>query len=305
MRSFRGMSFIDVIVGVALVLIIFVALTTLLQTSLKVSALAKTHSVAIAVAESQMEHIRSLSYANIGTVGGIPSGTIPQYATTTLNGITLSTRTFIDYYDDPADGLGSNDTNGITADYKRAKISTTYFVGTIPHTVTLISNFAPPGIETTNGGGTLKISVVNAVGSGVSGATVHIVNTVASTTVDVTTFTDSTGTVFLPGAPVSSQYQVFVSKAGYSSSQTYARDAMNVNPTPAYLTVAAGQTTTGTFAIDLLGTLVIRTFSPVATSTYSDAFANSSGLSATASTQVSAGGNNPCRRSVQWVRAGG
>jgi hypothetical protein len=289
MRSLRGMSLVDVIIGIGLILIIFVALTTLLLTSLKISVLAKTHSVAIAVAESQMEYVRSLSYANIGTVAGIPAGTIPQYATTTLNGLTFSTRTFIDYIDDPADGLGAADTNGITTDYKRAKITTTYYVSSIPHTVTLISNFSPPGIETNNGGGTLKIQVVNATGIGVTGATVHIVNTDASTTVDVTTFSDSTGTVFLPGALVSSQYQVYVSKAGYSSSQTYARDSTNVNPTPAYLTVAAGLTTTGTFAIDVLSTLVVRTFSPIATTTYVDNFVSSAGLSATASTQVVSG----------------
>ncbi len=290
MRSLKGMSFVDVIVGIALVLIIFTALTSLLITSLKVSVLAKTHSVAIAVAESQMEYIRSLSYANIGTVAGIPSGSIPQNATTTQNGVTLATRTFIEYVDDPADGLASGDTNGITTDYKRAKVSTTYYVGSTPHTVTIISNFSPPGIETTTGGGTLKIVVVNAAGSGVPGASVHILNIVASTSVDITTITDYTGTVFLPGAPVSSEYQVFVSKAGYSSSQTYTRNAANANPTPGYLTVAVNQTTTGTFAIDVLSNLVIRTFSPVATTTYTDSFTSSGGIGASANTESKGSG---------------
>lgn len=289
MRSLKGMSYMDVIVGVALILIIFVALTTLLVTALKVSLLAKNHSIAIAVAESQMENVRSLTYANIGTMGGIPSGPIPQYATTTVNGVTLVTRTLIEYVDDPIDGLGGADTDGITTDYKRAKVTTIYYVNGTPHTLIMVSNFSPIGFETTTGGGTLTIRVVNAVGTGLSGASVRVINASTTPTIDVTTFSDAGGGVTLPGAPASSQYQVFVSRSGYSSSQTYVRDSINQNPTPGYLTVAAGMTTSGTFAIDLLSTLVLRTFSPIATTTYTDIFSSGAGLSANSNTIVSGG----------------
>ena len=188
MRPLRGMSLIDVLVGVALMLVIFTGLTALLLSSLKVSALAKNRSIATTVAESQMEYIRSLAYDNVGTVGGIPAGVIPQIATTTQNGLVVVTRTLIEYKDDPADGLGALDTNGINSDYKQIKISATYKVDAIVHTLTIVSNFAPIGIETTTGGGTLKISVVNAVGTGVPGATVRIVNASSSPSVDFGTF---------------------------------------------------------------------------------------------------------------------
>lgn len=289
MRPLRGMSLIDVLVGIAIMLVIFTGLTALLVTSLKVSTLAKNRSIATTVAESQMEYIRSLSYDNVGTVGGIPAGTIPQFATSTQNGLTVVTRTLIEYKDDPADGLGSLDTNGINNDYKQIKISATYQIDATVHTLNIISNFAPIGIETTTGGGTLKISVVNAVGGGVSGATVHIVNASSSPTVDFTTFSDSAGIVYLPGALASSEYQVYVSKFGYSSTQTYARDAVNQNPAPGYLTVAVNLTTTGTFAIDHSSTLNIATFFPIATSSYSDSFGNSNGIASTTNTVVSGG----------------
>ena len=288
-RPLRGMSFMDVIVGTALVLIIFTALIGLLRSSLQVASLAKTRSIATAIAQSQMEYIRSVSYDQVGTVGGIPAGPVAQNATTTMNGINFPVRTFIEYVDDPADGIGAADTNGITTDYKRIKVSVTYFANGHTQYVSLVSNYAPPGIETTTNGGTLKISVVNATGAGVAGASVHIVNAGTAPTIDLTTFSDATGIVFLPGAPTSTQYQVTVTKNGYSTAQTYARDATNQNPTPGYMTVVKGQTTTGTFAIDLLSTLSVRTYLPITTSTFADTFSSSANVASMSNTVVSGG----------------
>src|ERR1017187_1562443 len=126
MQAPRGMSLIDVVVGTALMLIVFLALFGLLQASLAVSTMVKAESTATAIANSQMEYIRSLPYTSVGTVGGIPAGVIPQNATTTEDGASYVVRTFIDYYDDPSDGVGASDTNGITTDYKRIKVVVTY-----------------------------------------------------------------------------------------------------------------------------------------------------------------------------------
>ncbi len=286
----RGMSFMDVIIGTALMLIIFTALVGLLRTSLQVASLAKTRSIATTIAESQMEYIRSLSYDQVGTIGGIPAGTIPQISTTTQNGISFPVRTLIEYVDDAADGVGAADTNGISTDYKRIKVSVTYVANKRTQTIDLNSVYSPLGLETTTGGGTLKVSVVNAVGAGVAGASVHITNSSISPTVDLTTFSNALGIVFLPGAPTSTQYQIEVSKTAYSNAQTYARDATNQNPTPGYLTVVRNQTTTGTFAIDLLSTLAVKTFYPIASSTYADTFSSSSGVTSTTNTAVISGG---------------
>ncbi|MEO6536481.1 MAG: carboxypeptidase-like regulatory domain-containing protein [Candidatus Paceibacterota bacterium] len=286
-KAHRGMSFMDVIVGTALMLIIFTALTGLLRTSIQVSALAKNRSIATTVAESQMEYLRSLSYDSVGTVGGIPAGLVPQTSTTTQNGILFTMRTFIDYKDDPADGTGAADTNGITTDYKELKVTVSYLVTGSTKTVDLISNYAPLGLETTTNGGTLKINVVSATGVAISGANVRIQNTRLSPTIDLTTFSDSDGMVFLPGAPTSTEYQINVTKSGYSSAQTYTRDATNQNPTPGYLTVVKNQTTTATFAIDLLATLNIHTYIPVATSTFSDTFTNGTSVATYSNTVLS------------------
>jgi hypothetical protein len=282
----RGVTLVDVLVGSALVLVVFLGLFAIIRASLAVSSLAKLRNTATAIATTRMEYVRSLAYGSVGTVGGIPAGVVPQFATSTIDGVEYVTRTFIEYADDPADGEGASDENGIITDYKHVKVSTVYTTNATERDVTLVSNFAPPGIETTTGGGTLRIEVVNSLGAPVAGASVRIVNDVLSPSVDVTTFSNANGIVYLPGAATSTQYEVEVTKAGYSTAETYARDAVNVNPTPGFLTVAESQTTVGTFAIDQLATLTIRTFSPVAPEITRDSFDDATGITSSSNTAV-------------------
>lgn len=283
------MSLIDVLVGIALILILFLALLGLLRASLLISSSSKAKAGATAVASTQMEYIRSLSYDTVGTVGGIPAGPIMQYATTTMNGIPYGVRTLIQYVDDPKDGVGAADTNGITTDYKRVRIATTYQFRGETRQVVIVSNVVPPSIETTANGGTLRINVVNAVGAAVAGASVRIQNPSVSPTIDVTTFSDIAGTVSLPGAPTSTDYRVTVTKNGYSTAETYARDATNQNPTPGYLTVSLNQTTASTFAIDVLSTFTLKTFEPIRARIASDSFNDATRLTNMLSVQVAGG----------------
>ena len=288
-HAHRGFGLIDVIVGIALMLILFLSLFGVMRASLMLSTFAKAKAAAVELASTQMEYLRGLSYDSIGTVGGIPAGAVPQTATSTVDGVTYVTHTFIEYYDDPADGLGANDTNGITTDYKIGEVTVSYSIGGLAKSVVLVSNFAPPGIESNTSGGTLSLHVVNAGGVGVSGASVQIVNASTSPTINFTTFTNTDGFVTIGGAATSSEYQVYVSRAGYSSAQTYARTSQNVNPNPGYLTVTLDQTTSATFAIDLLASLTLSTFSPAATTAFSDTFADASNLSGETNTQVAGG----------------
>lgn len=144
---FRGMGLIDVIVGIALMLIVFMGLFALLETSLRLSALAKAKGIATELANAQMESLRALSYASLGTVSGAPSGTIPAVATSTVGGGQYVVKTLITYVDDPADGIGNADDNRITTDYKKVKITVAYAVSGRPGSVAIVSNFAPPGVE--------------------------------------------------------------------------------------------------------------------------------------------------------------
>jgi len=284
----RGMTLIDVIVGSAIALIFFLAVFQLLRASALISTLATETAAATSIANTQMEYIRSLDYDAVGTVGGIPAGAIAQNATTTEDGVPYAVRTFIQYYDDPADGTGASDTNGVTTDYKQVKVSVSFNTMTGGHTVTVDTNIAPQGIETTTGGGTLRAVAVDAGGNPVAGATVTIYDPSTTPAVNLSTFTDSAGTVLLGGAATSTNYQVTVTKSGYSTAKTYDRDTNNQNPSPGHLTVAANQTTSSTFAIDILSSFSLSTYLPVASSTFSDAFADSSKLAS--ESNVTAGG---------------
>ncbi len=288
-RISYGFSLIDVIVGTALMLIIFLALSGVLRVSLVLSSLTKAKAAAVEVANTQMEYLQGLAYASLGTLNGIPAGPVPQNATSTVDGITYAVRTYIQYQDDPADGVGAADTNNVTTDYKIGKVTVSYSLYSIPKSVTLVSNFAPPGIESSTGGGTLSLHVVNAAGTDVANASVQIVNASTSPAVNLTTITDSNGLVLIGGAATSSQYQIYVSRAGYSSAQTYPRTAQNVNPTPGYLTVAGNLTTSATFAIDLPSAFTFSSFSSATTTTFTDIFADASRLSQQTNTQAVGG----------------
>ena len=275
----RGMSLIEIIIGTALMLVVFVSLMGVLRASAGANAIAGT----------QMEYLRGLSYDALGTVGGIPAGGVSPATTTLANGIIYTINIFVSYVDDAADGSDTSDGNGITTDYKRARVSVGYATSGQNRSVTLVSNFAPPGLESSTGGGTLVIHVVSASGAPVAAATVHISNDAIVPTVDLATHTNGAGQVVLPGAATSSSYQITVTKTGYSTAQTYARDAVNQNPNPGYLTVAKDQTTTSTFAIDHLVSLDLATFSPIETSTFVDHFADASKLAAMSSTTAGGG----------------
>lgn len=285
----KGFGLVDVIVGIALMLVLFLALFGVLRASLMLSTLAKAKASAVELASSQMEYLRGLSYDSLGTVGGVPSGVVPQTSTTTVDGISYAVRTFIIYKDDPADGSGAQDSNNITTDYKTGKVVVSYTLNGLAKSIDLISNFIPPGIESSTGGGTLSIHVVDAASANVSGASVHIVNVSTAPTIDFTVFTNTDGFSIIGGAATSSEYQVFVSRSGYSEAQTYARVSPNVNPTPGYLTVSKDQVTGATFFIDRLSTLSLASFSPAVTSSFSDSFADSSSLASQTGTSVAGG----------------
>lgn len=144
----RGTGLIDVIVGVGLLLIVFTALFGLLEVTIRLSTLAKAKAAATLLATTQMEYLRGLPYASLGTTGGTPSGSIPTLATTTVQGALFTTETIITYHDDPADGLGSADDNAAPNDYKQALVRVSFTIHEATSTVALSSFFAPAGVET-------------------------------------------------------------------------------------------------------------------------------------------------------------
>jgi hypothetical protein len=282
-----GFSLIETIVGIALMLIVFISLFISLQLGIQIIGRSKAKAGALALANEQMEMIHNFAYDDIGTVSGIPSGSIPQEETITLNDIEYTRRTLIQYVDAPEDGLAENDENGIVADYKRVKVEVSWQGRYFSNPISLISDFMPKGIETDVGGGTLIIQVIDANSLPVSLANVHIEN--ASTSVSIDVFTNDQGKVIFPGTPASGGYEINVTKSGYSSAQTYDAVQPNVNPDPGHLLILEGETTQATFSIDKVSAKEIRTVGPPGQDVWSDSFNDESKIFATSSVVIEGG----------------
>lgn len=285
----RGMTFIEVLFTVGIVLMVFVAIYGVFIVSIEVVSSAKSRAGALALAQERMEQARSVPYTSLGTINGIPSGSLAQSEALTLNQVSYTRRTLVEYVDDPADGTGASDSNGITADYKRIKVEVSWYIRGSLRSVSLVGSVIPIGIESVTGGGTLKIQAFDAFAAPIAGATVHIVNTTGTSTVDVTTFTDASGQVLFPGTPSGAGYQITVSKSGYSTAQTYSATASNPNPNPGHLSIATSQTTSASFSIDRLASLSLWTMKPIETKVWTDTFTDETNLTGIASTTASGG----------------
>jgi len=272
LKNKNGFSFIDVIVGISLMVVVFAALFGVFRLGLESAFNNKAKIGAISLANEQMEFIRSLSYKDVGTIGGIPNGIIEAEENIALNGISYTRRTFIKYIDDIKDGEGENDENGIIADYKQIRVNISWISHSKNKSYVLITNIVPKGMESIDGGGTLEINIFNALGLPVVGASVLIENSNINPNISVEAFTNTNGKVIFPGSPAGSNYEITVSKDGYSIAKTYSIEGENVNPNPAHLTVSEGTKTSASFAIDLLANKTIKTFSAITDGFWNDLF---------------------------------
>lgn len=287
-----GFSLIEMIVVIGISVAMFMVLFGGFKISLALIAQTRVKMTAMSLAQDRIEYIRSLSYNSVGTVSGIPNGSIPQNRTVTLNGIDFNERVLIEYVDDPADGQDTADTNGIPSDYKRVKVEYTWVVDGETRRISSISNIVPRSVETTAGGGSIRINVIGAHSQLLPGATVRLINEDLS--IDVTRYTDVTGSALFSGAPAGSNYEVIVTGpiAGqeYSIDQTYRATTTNPTPVSAPFSVLESDVSTLTFRIGALSDLMVRMFSSVTETVVSETFTDALGVaSSTASITVVGG----------------
>ena len=131
------------VVGVAILTTVFVGMFGVLQLGTRLATDNKARTGALALALERMEYIRSLPYSNVGTVGGDPSGSLATSESLEINNITYTRTTYIVYVDDPKDGTGASDANGVTDDYKRVKVSVSWEGPKRTRTSSLVSDIAP------------------------------------------------------------------------------------------------------------------------------------------------------------------
>ena len=254
----NGFSLIEIIIAVLILGLIVLSIYELFIISLKINESNKARVGALALANLEIELIRNLSYIDIGTAGGIPSGDLDPIKTTIYNNINYTVKTDIRYIDDPYDGLIPVDL--LNTDYKKVKIAVEWLEKNNIRTVDLTTIVVPEGMETTYGGGTLWIKVFDTAPNPVTGANVHIFNDNVIPNIDANYQTNENGEFILPGSPVSQEdFEIAITKNGYNSSQTYSTTPENPNPDPAHLSVQEGDVTIKLFNIDTLSNLNIQT----------------------------------------------
>ncbi len=119
---------------------------------------------------------------------------------------------------------------------------------------------SPQNLEASTKNGSLFITVFDANGIVVPDADVLVKNMSTTPTITINDSTGMNGILQLIDIPTSTNaYQIFVSKSGYSSAQTYSVSSTNTNPTPPHATVASQQVTAISFAIDRVSEIDVKT----------------------------------------------
>lgn len=255
--SVRGFTFVEALIATGLLAIMMAAIMVIVQTAVESIGVSRVRAVATGLARDRLELAHAVVYEDVGTVGGIPSGTIPPDEVLTTTGQEFRLETDIVYVDDPFDGVAPIDV--IPTDYKRVRVQVSWDGVFKSAPVILWSDIAPKGLETMVGAGTLSLLVYNAQGVPESGAQVEVIAESLTPPVMSTVSSDIDGRVVLPGAPICvSCYKIRVTKSGYTNDRTYGTEEVT-NPLKPHLSVLEGLVTEASFAIDRPATVVFKT----------------------------------------------
>ncbi len=256
-----GFTLVESLVGVA----IFVMLATVIYQTFffnyKETIANWDNTTVSSLARQYLENARNIPYAQIGTIQGNPHGNLPDLpnpSSVTVGASTYQAYFEVTYVDDPADGTAALGTDPAPNDYKQVKL---FIKNTTTGKITsFATNIAPSGLESMASGGALSLSVIDATGQPVPGATINITNNIVSPTINLSRSSDASGKWIEVGLPNSgNSYHITVTKNGYSSDQTYPITGPNPNPTKPDATIANGQVTQISFAIDKTSSVTFNT----------------------------------------------
>ena len=257
--SQSGFTMIETLIGLGILAIVSTSIYQAYANILQVVQAAQYNSAALNIMESHVEMIRNMRYEDVGTAGGVPYGKLPQTTTAVLDGTSFDLHIYVRNIDDTFDGtLGGTPNDTAPADYKLVELQVTCTTCTRYNVARMATYVAPKNLESSSKRGNLFIRVFDSAGQPVSGATVHVTNTAVSPAIDLTDVTNTAGLLQLVDTATSSaKYHIAVSRAGYSSDQTYP-PGTPANPTQPDATVASQQLTTTSLAIDRVSSLTIR-----------------------------------------------
>ncbi len=257
----RGFSLIESLVAIAIFVLLAGVVYQAFFLTYKDAALNWQNTSISSLARQYLENARNIPYAQVGTIQGNPHGNLPDFANPsaiTMNNTSYQVYFEVTYIDDPADGTIALSTDPAPNDYKQVKLS-------IKNTATgqiynFTTNIVPSGLENMTNGGALSLSVINAFGQPVPNANINITNTAVSPSINLSRTSDANGKWIEVGLPDSANsYHVTVTKSGYSSDRTYPITVQNPSPTKPDATIANGQVTQISFAVDKTSNLTFNT----------------------------------------------
>lgn len=283
----NGFTLVEAIIGVALLAVVFGGIFGAYRLSLKISALSKNKVTAIAIANEQIEIIRNLPYASIGTVGAVlpqAAGVLDAVSQKNLNGVNFTIQTNIQFVIDYTDGVGAADS--CNWDYKKASVIVSWGDNN-PGNITFSTIVAPAtSVEEAQScqaqpGGILAVTVFDSHGVLVPSPLISIYSGDGATLYD--SATPASGTFSFPLA--AGTYRVVVSKNGYSTERSYSTSEV-ATPNIPNPTVIVGGNTPVSLSIEQTGTLAISAISSTGQSSFSDTFDDQSKISMLDQTQV-------------------
>jgi hypothetical protein len=231
----KAFTLIEVLIGAALCLLVFLGIFGCYQLGLKVLGQSKARIIASAIATEKIEKLRSLPYYQIGTyecgeefpecdpeieeqiIPGYPQGLIKKSEHFTRNNMEFLIDSVIEYGINCSDGVGKDECPN---DYKKIKIQVSWF-GRFGGSVVLDSLVSPTmsAQECQEKGGFLVLSVYDAYGENiVAFPEITIENTETS---EIKTAVPEDGKHCFVLDPGSALYKILITKAGYTQEQTY------------------------------------------------------------------------------------
>ena len=223
----------------------------------------QARTIALGIATQHIETIRNMPYDEVGVTTGWPPGSIPASQDIALDKFTFTVTTDVRFIDDPFDGYATNTPMGKPidtepSDYKRAEVGVCWNLYPCTNPVSLITTVVPNGVESAPGTGSLFVQVFDANGLPVPQADVTVNNTNLSILINNTT--DNSGNLQLLSLPPDiNNYNINVTKSGFSSDYTLPTTGPNPNPVQPDASVTAGAVTETSFAIDAISTLNVTT----------------------------------------------
>jgi len=254
--SFSGFTLAEVLVGSALFLVVAIAAYGAFTSLLQLAGGAQARTLAVQLADEQFEIVRNMPYTSVALTNGIPQGILPQTQTLVRGGISFTVNMTIRAL--------NFSTTTIQASDKLVAVDVECPGCKDYQPVILTGLVSPANLQSAGNGGALVIKAIDANGQPIQGASVSV-QSMATSSVQDHDFTGNDGTLNIVGVPQGGNaYRIIVTKAGYSTDQTYPiGGAAGTSPSKPDATVLNQQVTTASFAIDKLSSLKFTSVTPL------------------------------------------